>query len=282
MRSAASSSASRGVSTVRASDGASLWYQARGAGAPLILCTASFSTSAHWANVESALARRHQVITWDYRGHGRSEAPLEPERYSLAQVVEDLAAIHRAAAGDQPAFVAGLSVGGLVSLSYQLAHPERVRGLLLLNTGPGFKKPEAAQQWGEMLERAAAKMEAVGLEAYLDGRRASAELLGLDPEAPDAASVRAGVLRSSVEGLTRFARQVAGPAPNLVDRLAEVDAPTLILVGSLDPGFHRAAEVMAAKLPNARRVLLEGAGHVLNLDQPEGFVREVEAFLAEF
>ena len=266
------------MSSVRASDGAQLWYEARGEGPPLLLCTASFASSAHWSNVSAALGRRHRVVSWDYRGHGRSDAPAEDERYSLARIVDDLRTVHEAAAGDEPAFVGGLSIGGLVSLSYQLAHPERVRGLLLFNTGPGFKKPEAAAQWREMLERAAAKMEGVGLEKYLEGRRAAAELLGLDPGSAAATAVREGILRASVAGLCRFARRVAGPVPNLVDRLHEVSAPTLVLVGELDRAFHRASEVMAAKLPHARRVLLPGAGHVMNLDRPDDFVREVLAF----
>ena len=264
--------------TVRATDGAELSYRAEGAGTPLILCTASFSTHLHWSGVEAALAQRHRVVTWDYRGHGLSEAPDDPERYSLAQITEDLRVVHETAIGDEPAIVGGLSIGGLISLSHALAHPGRVRALVLVNTGPGFKKPEAAAQWQQMLERAAAKMEAVGLETYLEGRRAQAELLGLDPEGPAARAVRSGVLRSTVRGLTLFARQVAGPVPNLVDRLAEVTVPTLVLVGALDPAFQRASEVMAAKLPDATRVVLEGAGHVANLDQPDAFVREVEAF----
>lgn len=267
------------MSTARATDGTELFYRSSGEGSPLILCSASFSTHLHWSGVEAELARNHRVVTWDYRGHGLSEAPDDPDRYSLDQIVRDLGVIHDVSIGDEPAIVGGLSIGGLFSLAYALAHPERVRALLLVNTGPGFKKPEAAAQWQDMLERAAAKMESVGLEAYLEGRRAQAELLGLDPDAPAARAVRPGVLRSTVTGLTHFARQVAGPVPNLVDRLAEVSPPTLVLVGALDPAFQRASEVMAAKLPRATRVVLEGAGHVANLDQPEAFVREVEAFL---
>ncbi len=268
------------MATVRAGDGAEIFYRCVGEGPVLLLCTASFSTHVHWSGVEPALARRYRVVTWDYRGHGLSEAPDEPGRYSLARVVEDLRAVHRAAAGDEPALVGGLSVGGLVSLSYYLAHPERVRALLLFNTGPGFKKPEAAAQWHEMLERAASKMEEVGLESYLEGRRAQAELLGLDPDAKAARPVREAILRSSVAGLTRFARQVAGPVPNLVDRLHEIAVPVLVLAGAQDSAFQRASEVMAAKLPDASRVVLEGAGHVLNLDRPAAFLEAVDAFVA--
>ncbi len=265
--------------SVQASDGAEICYRAVGEGTPLILSTASFSSLLHWSGQEQALSRRYRLVTWDYRGHGHSEAPVEPERYSLAQVVDDLRAVHDAAAGGEPAFVGGLSIGGLVSLSYYLAHPERVRALLLFNTGPGFKNPEALAQWNEMLEKAATKMETVGLESYLAGRSATAQLLGLDPESAAARTVRPGILSASVPGLTCFARNVAGPVPNLVDRLHEIAVPTLVLVGSEDKAFQRASQVMEAKLPRGRRVALEGAGHVMNLDRPEAFVAEIERFL---
>lgn len=264
---------------VESSDGAKIFWTAEGAGPPLLLSSASFSTHLHWSGQVAALARFARVVTWDYRGHGLSDAPEEPGRYSLAQVVEDLRHVHDAAAGGEPAYVAGLSVGGIVSLSYALAQHERVKALLLFNTGPGFKNPEALAQWQSMLERAAAKMGEVGLAKYLEGARAQAELLGLDPAGPQAAEARRGILRSGVAGLQRFARGVAGPVPNLVDSLHEIDLPALVLVGEHDANFQRASHVMAAKLPRALRVELAGAGHVLNLDQPAAFVAEVERFV---
>ena len=265
---------------VESSDGAKIFWRASGAGTPLLLSSASFATHLHWTGQEAALARFARVVTWDYRGHGLSDAPAEPERYTLAQVVEDLRRVHDAAADGAPAFVAGLSVGGIVSLSYARAQRERVKALLLFNTGPGFKNPEALAQWQAMLERAAEKMGEVGLEKYLEGSRAQAELLGLAPGTPLAAEARRGILRASVAGLQRFARGVAGPVPNLVDVLHEIDLPALVLVGEHDANFQRASHVMAAKLPRSVRIELAGAGHVLNLDQPEAFVREVERFIA--
>jgi len=268
------------VPFVEASDGAKIFWRAAGSGPPLLLSNASFSTHLHWAGQEAELARFARVITWDYRGHGLSDAPEEPERYTLAQVADDLGRVHGAAADGAPAFVAGLSVGGIVSLSYARAQRARVKALLLFNTGPGFKNPEALAQWNGMLERAAAKLGEVGLEKYLEGSRAQAELLGLEPGSALAAEARTGILRSSVPGLQRFARGVAGPVPNLVDVLHEIDLPALVLVGEHDQNFQRASHVMAAKLPRALRIELAGAGHVLNLDQPAAFTREVERFLA--
>ncbi len=264
---------------VESSDGAKIFWRAEGSGPPLLLSSASFSSHLHWAGQEAALARFARVISWDYRGHGLSDAPDEPARYTLAQVVEDLRRVHDAAADGAPAYVAGLSVGGIISLSYARAQPERVKALLLFNTGPGFKNPEALAQWQAMLERAAEKMGEVGLEKYLEGSRAQAELLGLEPGSPLAAEARRGILRASVAGLQCFARGVAGPVPNLVDVLHEIDLPALVLVGERDANFMRASHVMAAKLPRAVRIELPGAGHVLNLDQPDAFVREVERFI---
>ena len=264
---------------VEGSDGAKIFWRTAGEGPPLLLSCASFSTHLHWAGQEGELGRFARVVSWDYRGHGRSDAPEELTRYTLAQVVDDLARVHAAAACDEPAFAAGLSVGGIVSLAYARAQPSRVRGLVLCNTGPGFKNPEALAQWQDMLERSAAKFGEVGIEKYLEGSRARAELLGLDPDSSLAAEARRGVLSSTVGGLQRFARGVAGPVPNLVDVLGEIRQPALILVGEKDANFQRASHVMAAKLPHVERVELAGAGHVLNLDQPEAFVREVRRFV---
>ena len=268
-----------------ASDGAEIFYSARGQGPPLVLSNPSFSSYRLWEGQVEALCGSFRVITWDYRGHGRSEAPSDPKRYSLAQVVDDLRAVldadtaDKADTADGPAYLGGLSVGGIVSLSFALTHPERARALLLFNTGPGFRNPDALAGWQGMLERAAVKLEEVGLERYLEGRRATAELLGQHPDSPQSSATREGVLTSSVDGLTRFARRVAGPVPNLVDRLHEIPIPALILVGEKDEAFQRASHVMAAKLPAGRRVELPRAGHALNLDEPEAFLAEIEDFL---
>ena len=103
--------------------------------------------------------------------------------------------------------------------------------------------------------------------------------MGLDPDSDGAREALAGIHNSSPEGLQHFARRVAGPVPNLLDDLARVRAPSLVLVGEHDAAFQRASEVMAARIPRVRRDVLPGAGHVLHLDQPAGFLRAVEEFL---
>jgi pimeloyl-ACP methyl ester carboxylesterase len=269
------------VAIARAPDGTEIFYCAIGKGVPLLLSAASFSTHRHWASQAEDLGRDLRVVTWDYRGHGRSGAPASLEQYTFERVVEDLDAVHEAACGYQPTVLGGLSIGGLVSLVYALRHPERVRAIVLVNTGPGFKNPEALARWELQLEKAATRLEEQGLVAYLEGRRARAEILGLDPDSKQARAAREGVLASSPEALARFARGVAAKVPGVIDELVKIRIPTLILIGEHDPFFHRAGEVLEAKLPRGRKILVEGAGHVVNLDRSERFAASVRTFLEE-
>ncbi|HXZ86420.1 MAG TPA: alpha/beta hydrolase, partial [Myxococcota bacterium] len=154
-----------------------------------------------------------------------------------------------------------------------------VRGLVLINSGPGFKRPESRERWKQTWERAADKLERVGIAGYLEGPRAAAEILGRDPDSPAAQTARAGVLRSDPAALARFARGVAAPQPDLTGRLGEIRVPALVLCGAEDPAFHAAGELLEARLPRARRVLVPGAGHALPLDAPAALLRELRAFL---
>ncbi|MCE2390597.1 MAG: alpha/beta fold hydrolase [Proteobacteria bacterium] len=257
------------------------WRAPDSAGIPVLLSAPSLCTHLHWAGVEPLLAEFCRPIGWDYRGHGWSEDPADPGDYRLERVVEDLAAVHAAAAGDEPVCLCGLSLGGLVSLCYALEQPERVRALVLVNSGPGFKNPENRERWARRWRRAADKLESAGLEAYLDNRRAIAEILGRRPDSPEARRARDGVLHSRAGALAHFARGVAAPQPDLTGRLSEIDRPALVLVGAEDPGFQRAAEVFEARMPRARRGSIAAAGHPVPLDAPRAFAESLRAFLEE-
>ena len=218
-------------------------------------------------------------MLWDYRGHGLSDAPQDPERYSMAQVVDDLGRVLDCAAPGRRAVVGGLSFGGLASLHFTLAQPERVRALLLVASGPGFKNPEAQARWEAQVERIAARLEARGFEGYVDGR-AAATAIGLRPELPAAQAAGRAILAQDPRAVALFGRRVAGPVPGVIDELPKLAVPTLVLVGERDADYLRAAEVMAARIPGAKHVLVPGAGHVVNIEEAEAFNRALLDFLA--
>jgi pimeloyl-ACP methyl ester carboxylesterase len=234
----------------------------------------------HWKPVLPGLAKLGCAVAWDYRGHGSSDAPQDPSVYELERVLADLRAVHLAM-GAEPAWLVGLSFGGLLSLSYALRWPGDVRGLVLINSGPGFKKAESRERWRSLWERAAAKLEDVGIEAYLQGPRAIEEILGTAPDSPAAREARAAIAGSDARALAHFARGVAAPQPDLTGQLDQISQPVLVLCGQQDPAFHRAGELFEARLPRVQRRMIPAAGHPLPLDAPEALLREIHAFHAD-
>lgn len=266
-------------SRIKASDGVSLHVEVHGDGIPLVLSPGYCQTHQNFrGQVESLCAGGAKVILWDYRGHGLSDGPEDPLAYSMEQVVSDLGRVLDHAAPGEPAVLGGLSFGGLASLHFTLAHPERVRALVLICSGPGFKNPEAQARWEAQVGRIADRLEERGFEGYVDGR-AAPTAIGRRPELPAAVAAGEAILAQNPRSVAQFGRRVSGPAPGVIDDLAKIEAPALVLVGAEDEAYLRAGEVMAARLPNSRHVLIPGAGHVVNIEQAQAFDRAVLAFL---
>ena len=267
------------MARVETADGLTLHAEAHGDGVPIVLSCALATTSENWRpQVAPLVAAGLRVVLWDFRGHGRSDAPDDPGAYDVHRVVDDLARVLDWAAPGEPAILAGLSFGGLASLHLALRDPARARALVLIGSGPGFKNPEAQARWQAQTERTAAFVRRNGMQAFVGGRAAST-LVGRHTEAPAARAAANAIAAQQPHGIAHFARQVAGPAEPVIDRLAEIQTPALVMVGEQDEQFLRAADVLAARMPRAERVAIPAAGHILNLDQPEAFDAALLGFL---
>ena len=270
---------------LKTGDGISIYYEhfepAARRGATVVFSCAFATTHQNWrGQVEPILAAGHPVVLWDLRGHGRSDAPTDDRSYSSEHVVADLLAVVNQASPDAAVVAAGLSFGGLASLHFMLAHPDRVAALVLIASGPGFKNPEAAAGWAAQVERTARFLETRGFGDFVSGK-AGPTCIGSKPELPAARNAADAIRAQSVAGVARFGRRVSGPAPSVIDDLAGMDVPALVLVGEHDEAFLRAGQVMAAKLPRARHVVIPGAGHIANIEQ-EALVNEaLIAFLGD-
>ena len=267
------------MAMVAAGDGAELFAETHGEGIPVVFSCALCTTHVNWApQVEPFVAAGAQVILWDYRGHGRSSVPADAAAYSLERVMDDLGRVLSWAAPGRAAVLAGLSFGGLASLHFTLRHPERVRGLLLVDSGPGFKNPKAQAGWQAATEKSAAFVETRGMAAFLE--KASATMVGGRPELPAAQAAAAAIAAQDPAGLAHFARRVAGVAPPVIDELASIDVPALVIVGEKDEPYLRAAEVMTAKLPRVEKLVIPGAGHIVNIEAAEVFDAAAIGFLS--
>jgi pimeloyl-ACP methyl ester carboxylesterase len=243
-------------------DGVKIHYEVHGDGPPLILTHGYSSTSAMWKGQIEALSRHHRLVLWDMRGHGQSDYPDDPNAYSEAATVGDIAALLDTV-GARRAIVGGLSLGGYMSLAFYRAYPERVSALLIIDTGPGFKKDDAREVWNKRALDTADRYDREGL----------AVLKSATPE-------RATASHRDATGLARAARgMLTQRDARVIEVLPEIKVPSLVVVGADDAPFLAASDYMAAKIPGAKKVVIPAAGHAVNIDQPQAFIEAVLPFL---
>ena len=243
-------------------DGVNLYYEIHGNGPAILLSHGYSATVEMWRGQLAPLSRHYQLILWDMRGHGQTDSPDDPAAYSEEASVADMAALLDAAETEY-AIVGGLSLGGYMSLAFYLAHPVRVRALLLFDTGPGFKNDKARAAWNKRTLETASTFETDGLASLQSKGREMAMST-----------------HRSAAGLARAARgMLAQRDARVMKSLPNIKVPALIIVGADDTAFLASADYMAAKIPNARKIVIPHAGHEANLDQPEMFNQAVAGFL---
>jgi len=245
-------------------NGIEIDYEVSGSG-PAVLLTHGYSaTRRMWDGQHRALEKDYRVISWSMRGHGQTESPADPSKYSAGLTIADMEALLRHL-GIQRAVIGGLSLGGVASLGFCLAHPDMVRALVICDSGPGYRNAEARAAWNQRAQERAAELEARGLDALSGRSREMREAMGE---------------HRSAQGLANAARgMLAQEGSHIIDGLPSIRVPTLIIVGDQDQPFLAPCEYMAKKIPGARLEVIAGAGHSSNLDQPEAFNRVLRDFL---
>ncbi|MDY7104098.1 MAG: alpha/beta fold hydrolase [Actinomycetota bacterium] len=242
-------------------DGVRIHWEATGDGPAVLLTHGYTATSRMWEPNLAALAADHRVVTWDIRGHGRSDSPTDAAAYSVDASVADMAAVLDAA-GAERAVIAGMSLGGYLSLAFHLRHPDRTVALALVDTGPGFRKDEARAAWNRTAEAYATGFEERGLGALAE----RAEVRRADHRDP-------GDLARAARGI------LAQRGPEVIDSLPSIAVPTVVIVGDRDEPFLAGSRYMASKIPDATYVEIPDAGHASNIDQPERFAAAMRGLL---
>ena len=243
-------------------NGVNLYYEVAGDGPAIFLTHGFGASSAMWRGQMDAFSDRYRIIAWDMRGHGNTDSPDDPLDYSEPATLADITAILDAC-GVESAVIGGLSLGGYMSLAFNLAHPERTRALMLFDTGPGYNNPKGREGWNQFAIRRAEAFETQGLAS-----------LG------ESAEVKAARHRSA-EGLAKAARGMLTQRDASVNQsLRSIDKPTLVVTGADDQNFLAAHGYMSENIPGAMSFLIDDAGHAANIDNPTDFNAAVEAFLA--
>jgi 3-oxoadipate enol-lactonase len=240
-------------------------------GGPVLVMGSSLGTShAMWDDQIAALAERgFRVLRYDTRGHGESPAPPGP--YAIEELGADvLALLDRLGLGRVS--LCGLSIGGMIGMWCASEAPERFERLVLCCTVPHFPPREL---WDER----AGTVRAEGMEPMVDpaiGRWLTPANRTARPGAEE--RLRTMVRATPPEGYAGCCEAIRDM--DLRDRLAAIEAATLVLAGAEDPSTPpERVRLVAEAVRGARYVELEGAAHIANVGQPEAFDRTLLAYL---
>jgi 3-oxoadipate enol-lactonase len=247
-----------------------------GSGEPLLLISGLGYSSWCWAELRETLRERWRVITFDNRGTGRSAQPAGP--YSIAMLADDAASVLDAR-GVEAAHVMGHSMGGYIALTLARRHPQRVRSLVLVSTAGGGRGclplPEDTR---------AAWLAAAGLPPEQYARRTMP--LSFAPGWTERHPERfERYLQNRLQHPTPpacWAAQFQACEQYFAEGVGaeRITQPALVIHGTADRVIPFAnGELLAAQLPNARLLRLDGIGHLPYLEEPELFTSVVREFL---
>ena len=246
--------------------GAQVWWRVEGEGPDLVLVHAGAADSRMWDGVMGALDGRMRCIRFDMRGFGRTCSPAGP----FSPAADQEAALAALDVGD--AVVVGSSFGGLVALEHAVAHPRRVRRLVLLDPAlPG-------QPWSEEMTRFGEDEDAALEAGHVD----EAVELNVAMWAPDATRAQQDLVRDMQRRAFQLQLEVDTEPLNLdppvSERLGECRMPVLVAYGASDVSdFVAIAHRLARELPDATLMKIDGAGHLPPLEQPVVVARAILA-----
>lgn len=255
-------------------DGARISYEVSGSGDHVLLIMGFASDRRMWLFQVPALSDRYAVITYDHRGIGESSGSLEG--LSMEAMAADALAVLDAA-GAERAHVVGISMGGAIAQHLALAAPDRVRSLVLASTwcARNTYLPRLGRIGQRLLEALGHSAVVQASMLWLFTPRFLLEQGALVDQAESMAE------QFAVDPDVFLAQQRALLEHHTVDRLAQVQAPTLIMVGERDIFVPpELSEQIAAAMPRARFERLPG-GHAYNVEEFQAFNDTVRAFLDE-
>lgn len=253
--------------------GTRLYYEVAGVGDPIVFVHGLNVNCSMWDAQFAEFARDHRVIRFDMRGFGKTDMTEEPfTNYGDMVALFDHLGVDKAV-------IVGLSFGGYSSLEFALAHPERVRGMVLLASGL-FGRPmsearkRALEEMNEVkLTRDLDKIIELNVNQWLNGPGQPADRTSPVVQEHFKRMLRHTFTKEQVNNVPTFLD------PPVKDRLHELNVPTLAIAGELDfPDYAEIARLLAEHNRQAKALILPNVAHMINMEAPH----KVNALIREF
>jgi pimeloyl-ACP methyl ester carboxylesterase len=256
-------------------NGARIHYTRAGAGYPVVFLHAGVADSRMWEPQVAGLGSHFDVIAPDMRGYGKSELPAR----AWSPVADVLALMDALRIREAPHIV-GCSIGGGVAIDFALSHPDRVSKLVLV--GAGVSGQPYDDKYDELFAEVTAAEETKDVDVL---NQAEMKLWLVGPgRAVNQVDQTLRDLFLDMNGIALRSDFASAPTkkldPPAYDRLAEIKAPTLVVVGDEDLSEIRdTADLLTSKIPGARKAVIHDAAHLPNLEHPKEFNRLLLDFL---
>jgi 3-oxoadipate enol-lactonase len=254
-------------------NGIEINYEIEGDNGPWVVMSHSLACSLHmWDEQAALLRKRYRVLRFDTRGHGASDAPAGA--YSQDQLADDLKGLMDALQVRQPHFV-GLSLGGMIGMTYALKYPGALRSLALCDTTSRIPA-EAKPIWEGRIKTAQEQ----GMEPLVEPTLQRWFTEPFRKLRPDMMKRVGELIRNTpVAGYVGCCHAIS--KLDLTDKLGGIRCPTIIIVGDQDVGTPvPMSEAIHKAIPGSQLVIVKDASHLSNLEQPEAFNSALDRFLA--
>ncbi len=254
-------------------NGTKLFYEIKGKGQPLVMIHSGGFDRRIWDEQFEVFSQQYEVIRYDVRGYGKSPAPTKPytEQEDLYGLLKFL--------NIPKTHVMGLSLGGRIAIDFAIAHPEMVETLIAVAPGlSGY--PYSDQDMMEILKVVYSIQNDDGSPAGEVWLQSAYNAPAMENPAV-AKKLRPIAIENSKVWLINplFARPILPPA---VQRIPEIQAPMLLIIGDRDvPTPTAIVQLLEENISNVKKVVISGAGHMVNIEKPEEFNRVVMDFLKE-
>ncbi|MBS7250977.1 MAG: alpha/beta fold hydrolase [Candidatus Freyarchaeota archaeon] len=252
-----------------------MYYEDVGKGPALVLIHGMGGDSTEWSPLIPELSREVRCIAVDLRGHGKSEKPNQP--YTQDMFADDVAALLDTLKIDK-AYICGVSMGGFVALKMALNHPEKVNGLILIDTAARIppKSIEAGARWAKAFAEK-------GLEGYIEAEIKDIFHPMFVRRHKDAVKRFADSMRTrDPTTVSRIQQGYMKSPPALENEIKKIKVPTLIIHGREDEVVPvEEAEFIHKQIPNSQIAIIPFAGHAALLEREDFFIDAILYFIEE-